>query len=88
MKNKLFQIVLLMGLAIAVLSCTKEEVPTDCDKEVIGLSTQLSETGYLLVYVATVNSNGVTYRYQVSETTWNNLQEEIAENGSACLTSI
>tara|TARA_R110002074_G_scaffold9376_2_gene37127 strand:- start:29 stop:292 length:264 start_codon:yes stop_codon:yes gene_type:complete len=83
------KVILVLGLAMLAMSfvsCEKEEVQTDCDKEVIGLNTQLSETGYTVVYVATVNSNGVTYRYQVSETTWNNLQEEIAENGSACLT--
>ena len=88
MKNKLFQIVLLMGLAVAVLSCTKEDVPTNCNKEVVGFSTQLSETEYVLLhFVDVVDSNGVTTTTEVSEATYNQLQGDINENGFACLTS-
>ena len=87
---KKVSIVLLMGLAIGMtfMSCSKEEVLTNCNEEVIGFSTQLSDTQYTTLYlVDIVDSEGVVSTKEVSEWTWNNLKDEVAENGFACLTS-
>ena len=82
------KVLLVLVLGLAMMSCSKEEVPTSCNEEVVGFSTQLSDTQYtLLHFVDVVDSEGVTTTKEVSQSTWNNLKDQVAENGFACLTS-
>ena len=85
MKNKLFQIVLLMGLAIAVISCTKDEVE-NCNKKVIELT--LDFNGSYFIYLVRVDDNGDYSTIEVTEEVWEDLAVEELENGFACFPTL
>ena len=84
MRNRL----VVLGLALAMMSCSKEEVSDVCDETVIDFSIRISETDYKLIHLVEVDANGVTRRYQVTETVWYNLKAEVSQNGFACLTTL
>ena len=78
-------IVLLMGLAISLVGCTKEDVTNACE-EVIEFDTRTLDNE--LIYIVKVDANGVNRIYQVTEEVWNNLKAEESSNGFACLTTL
>ena len=81
------KLLLVLVLAVTMFSCSKEEVQDACEK-VIEFSTRVSETEYDLIHIVKVDVNGVTYKYQVTETVWYNLKAEESQNGFACLTTL
>ena len=83
------KVLLVLGLGLVMMTCTNEGFPfNDCILAVESFSSVLSETNQEAMYfVDVVDSEGVTTTKEVSQSTWNNLKDEVAENGFACLTS-
>ena len=80
------KVLLVLAIGLAMMSCTKDEVSTNCNEEVIEFDTRTLDNE--LIYIVKVDDNGIIRRYQVSEEVWYNLKAEELENGFACLTTL
>tara|TARA_R110000803_G_scaffold116531_2_gene185133 strand:- start:314 stop:577 length:264 start_codon:yes stop_codon:yes gene_type:complete len=82
------KVLLVLGLGLAMMSCSKEEVVTELPElcyEIIGFSSEVSEQDVLFHYITINKWDGSgTFVLPINEDKWLDYKAEIAEFGFAC----